>query len=170
MPQSEPSGPDLDGVVADADAVGLDFVVIGGFSVVANGYVRATRDTDLLVPDGPDADAAIAAFFERTEAKRLSDGARLSTEQIREAEHLRVETRNGIVDLLRGGAPPLDFDTVAKRAMEVEIGGRPARVASLRSVVAFKRLSDRPRDRNDLAELEAIHGELPIDPVPGLDD
>ncbi len=43
-------------------------------------------------------------------------------------------------------------------------------VAGLRTVVAMKRLSGRPRNRNDLAELEAEHGELPIDPVPGLDD
>lgn len=27
----------------------------------------------------------------------------------------------------------------------------------------------RPQDRLDLTELEAIHGELPIDPIPGLD-
>jgi len=52
MSQDEPSGPDLDGVVADANAVGLKYVVIGGFSVIANGFLRATKDSDLLVPDG----------------------------------------------------------------------------------------------------------------------
>jgi hypothetical protein len=34
MPQDELSGPDLAGVVADADAVGLEYVVIGGFAVI----------------------------------------------------------------------------------------------------------------------------------------
>jgi hypothetical protein len=43
-------------------------------------------------------------------------------------------------------------------------------VAGLRSIVGFKRLADRPRDRNDLIGLAEIHGELPIDPIPGLDD
>jgi hypothetical protein len=52
MSQDELSGPDLDGVVADANAVGLPYVVIGGFSVIAHGYLRATKDSDLLVPDG----------------------------------------------------------------------------------------------------------------------
>ena len=41
MSQDEPSGPDLAGVVADANAVGLEYVVIGGFSVIAHGYLRA---------------------------------------------------------------------------------------------------------------------------------
>lgn len=59
MPQDEPSGPDLVGVIADANSAGLEHVVIGGFSVIFHGYVRATRDSDLLVPDGEDADEAI---------------------------------------------------------------------------------------------------------------
>jgi hypothetical protein len=52
MPQDELSGPDLVGVIADANLAGLKHVVIGGFSVIFHGYVRATRDSDLLVPDG----------------------------------------------------------------------------------------------------------------------
>lgn len=52
MSQDEPSGPDLDGVIADANAVGLPYVVIGGFSVIANGFLGATTGSDLLVPDG----------------------------------------------------------------------------------------------------------------------
>ncbi len=38
------------------------------------------------------------------------------------------------------------------------------------AVVRFlKRLAGRPQDRLDLSELEAIHGELPLEPIPGLD-
>jgi hypothetical protein len=58
MSHPEPSGPDLDGVVADANSVGLPYVVIGGFSVIANGFVRATKDSDLLVPDGAEVSSA----------------------------------------------------------------------------------------------------------------
>lgn len=67
------------------------------------------------------------------------------------------------------GVPPLDFATVADRADEVEWEGQTVRLAGLASLVAFKRLAGRPRDRLDLAELEAIHGPLPIEPIPGLD-
>ena len=42
-------------------------------------------------------------------------------------------------------------------------------VAGLSSIVGFKRLADRPRDRNDLIGLAEIHGELPVESIPGLD-
>jgi hypothetical protein len=169
MPHPEPSGPDLDGVVADANAVGLPYVVIGGFSVIANGFLRATKDSDLLVGDGPETDAAIRRFLDRIEATRLRDDKVLGEEEIAAAHHLRVRSRHGIVDIMRGGLPPLDYETVAAGAIGGEAGGEPARFASLRSIVAFKRLAGRPQDKRDLEELEAFNGELPIDPIPGLD-
>jgi hypothetical protein len=156
-------------VVADANAVGLPFVVIGGFSVIANGVVRATKDSDLLVPDGADADDAIRRFLSRVEATRLRDDKVLEEADTAGAEHLRVRTRHGVVDILRGGLPPLDYETVAADAIEGEVGGEPAKFAGLRSVVGFKRLAGRPHDRRDLEELEALHGALPIDPIPGID-
>jgi hypothetical protein len=169
MSRDELSGPDLDGVVADANAVGLPYVVIGGFSVIANGYLRATDDSDLLVPDGPEVEAAIERFLERVEATRLYDGKKLTAEDIGETHHLRVNSRHGIVDIMRGGLPPLDYETVAQQAFTTDVGGHPAPIANLRTIVGFKRLAGRPRDRNDLEELEALHGELPIEPIPGLD-
>jgi hypothetical protein len=165
------SGPDLAGVVADADAVGLKYVVIGGFSVIYHGHVRATKDSDLLVPDGPDADAAVLRFLERVDGRRLRDDKVLTPEDVADAQHLRVNSRHGIIDLLRGGLPPLDYDTVAKRAETVEFLGQRVHIASLSSVVSFKRLAYRPDpDRSDLRNLEAIHGPLPIEAIPGLDD
>jgi hypothetical protein len=169
MSPDEPSGPDLDGVVADANAVGLDYVVIGGFAVIANGFLRATKDSDLLVPDGPEADAAVLRFLQRAQATRLRDGKILTPEDVAGAHHLRVDSRHGIIDVMRGGLPPLDYDTVAKGAIDAEVGSQPARIAGLRSIVGFKRLAGRPQDRRDLEELESFHGELPVDPIPGLD-
>ena len=170
MPQDELSGPDLSGVVADAEAVGLDHIVIGGFSVIYHGYVRATKDSDLLVPDGPDADAAVLRFLERVEGRRLRDGKVLTAEDVVGVEHLRISSRHGIVDIMRGGLPPLDYATVARNAETTDWNGQRVCVAALASVVGFKRLAGRPQDRTDLAELEGMYGELPIEPIPGLDE
>jgi hypothetical protein len=165
----EPTGPDLSGVVADANAVGLDYVVIGGFSVIYHGYVRATKDSDLLVSDGPETDAAVLRFLERADARRLRDDRVLTSTDVADAPHLRVYSRHGIVDIMRGGLPPLDYDTVARSAAYLEVGGQRARVAGLPSLVGFKRLAARPQDQLDLTKLEAIYGELPIEPIPGVD-
>lgn len=169
MLQDEPTGPDLAGVIADADKAGLPHVVIGGFSVIYHGHVRATKDSDLLVPDGGGIDEAVLRFLELADARRLRDGKVLTAEDVSGATSLRVMTRHGIVDIMRGGLPPLDYDTVSQRAVVTEWETQQARVASLPSVVGFKRLAGRPRDKLDLEELEAIHGDLPIDEIPGLD-
>jgi hypothetical protein len=169
MHHVEPSAPELPGVVADAEVAGLENLVIGGFSVIYHGYIRATKDSDLLVPDGPDADAAVLRFLEVSQARRLSDGKTLSVEDVADAQHLRVDTRHGIVDILRGGLPPLDYATVSRQADAIDWKGQTVRFAALPSVVGFKRLAGRPQDKLDLSELEALHGKLPIEPIPGID-
>lgn len=169
MPQDEPTGPDLEGVIADANAAGLQYVVIGGFSVIYHGYIRATKDSDLLVPDGSEADKSVLRFLERTQARRVRDGKVLTLDDVAGSEHLRVFTRHGIVDILRGGLPPLDYDTVAERAAPLEVGGQRGQVAGLASLVSFKRLAGRLSDRLDLLKLEDLYGELPVEPIPGLD-
>jgi hypothetical protein len=169
MPPDEPTGPDLSGVVADAGAAGLDYVVIGGFAVIYHGHVRATKDSDLLVPDGPEADAAVLRFLERIDGRRLHDGKILTPEDVGSAESLRINSRHGIIDIMRGGLPPLDYDTVAARAEKTDWEGQVVRMAALSSLVGFKRLAGRPQDEIDLSELRAIYGELPVEPIPGLD-
>jgi hypothetical protein len=169
MPLSEIRGPDLAGVVADANRADLEHVVVGGFAVIAHGYFRATKDSGLLVPDGPETDEAILRFFELIGATRFSDGKVLTADDVAGAHHLRVDSRHGVIDVMRGGLPPLDYDTVAARAVPGTWRGSPFRVAALRSLVGFKRLADRGQDRVDLEKLERANGDLPIDPIPGLD-
>jgi len=64
--------------------------------------------------------------------------------------------------------PDLD-GVVAERAETTDWGEQTVRVAALQSLVCFKRLAGRPQDGTDLTELEAIYGELPVEPIPGLD-
>jgi hypothetical protein len=164
MAPGEIRGPDLAGVVADANAVGLEHVVIGGFAVIA------TKDSDILVPDGAETDEAVLRFLDRIGATRFSDGKILGAGDVAGAHQLRVDSSHGVIDIMRGGLPPLDYETVAAGAVEGSWRGSPFRVASLASLVGFKRLADRPADRLDLEKLELANGELPIDPIPGLDD
>lgn len=161
--------PDLETVVNAFLAADVTFVVVGGFAVIVNRYIRATRDVDLLVPDDIDNDHRVLAALLELNGVRLRDDAPLADEHLINQTHLRARTKGGIVDIMRGGLPPLDFDTVREHAIEANLGTGIFYVANLASIVGFKRLADRPQDRNDLIGLAEIHGELPIDPIPGLD-
>lgn len=161
--------PELDVAVAAMVAEGARFVVVGGFAVIANRFVRATEDIDFLVPDGVENDRRVLAALRKLDAVRHRDDVPLEDDHLLGQTHLRAKTSAGIVDIIRGGLSPLDYETVEEQAKDADYGGVEFKVAGLASIVGFKRLADRPRDRNDLEGLAEIHGELPIDPIPGLD-
>jgi len=161
--------PDLAAFTAELLSAGAEFVVIGGFAVIANDYVRATEDVDFLIPDDANNDRALDVALAALDARWLAPERAYAAGDLAGREHSRLTTRAGVVDLLREGAPPLDFATVRDNAHEADLGAGRFRVAGLSSLVAFKRLAGRPRDKADLDELREIHGELPIDPLPGLD-
>ncbi len=161
--------PELDVAVGAMVAEDAQFVVIGGFALTANGFIRATEDIDFLVPDDIDNDRRVLAALLKLDGVRLRDDAPLGDEHLLGQTHLRAKTRAGVIDIMRGGLPPLDYETVEAHAMRAEDGKIEFLVAGLNSIVGFKRLAGRPRDRNDLIGLEEVHGELPIEPIPGLD-
>jgi hypothetical protein len=161
--------PELDVAVTAMVAEGARFVVIGGFAVIANRFVRATEDIDFLAPDDEANDRRILAALHALDGVRFQDEAPLQEAHLLDRAHLRAITRAGIIDVLRGGEPPLDYETVEQRAMSADYSGVEFLVAGLSSIVGFKRLADRPRDRNDLIGLAEIHGELPVEHIPGLD-
>jgi len=161
--------PELDVAVTAMVAAGARFVVIGGFAVIANRFIRATEDIDFLVPDDVANDRRVVAALVQLGGVRLRDDAPLRDEHLLDLTHLRTKTRAGVVDILRGGLPPLDYDTVAEGAMRADYSDVEFLVAGLSSIVGFKRLADRPRDRNDLIGLAEVHGPLPIEHIPGVD-
>ncbi|MDA1276473.1 MAG: hypothetical protein O2960_20850 [Verrucomicrobia bacterium] len=41
-------------LLADLTAAGVDYAVVGGVAVIANGYARLTEDLDIIVTEAPD--------------------------------------------------------------------------------------------------------------------
>ncbi len=140
---------------------GARYLVIGGFAVIAHQYVRATEDTDLLVPADADNVAPLRSAFASLQARVRVSGEAPSEAELAGVAHLRLDTAAGIVDLVREGDPPLDFAHGFDGRLDVELDGVAIPVAGLPLLTALKRLADRPQDRVDLEQLERIHGPLP---------
>lgn len=162
--------PELEVAAKAMAAAGARFVVVGGFAVIANRFVRATEDIDFLVPDSRENDRRVVDALLALDGVRFRDDAEIELSHLAGQAHLRAKTRAGVIDIIRGGLPPLDYETVEQRAMTASYGEVDVLIANLQSIVGFKRLAGRPRDRNDLEALEEIHGELPVEPIPGLDE
>jgi predicted nucleotidyltransferase len=137
----------------------IDFILVGGLAVNAWGYLRATRDVD-LVPD-PSADnltrldALLVELGGRVEVgERLLESSAIRT-FLRTGDRTLVLTDLGRIDILQGLPQVPSFATLDERSTEVDVDGLTVKVCSLEDLLAMKRASDRPRDRDDLEALEA---------------
>jgi len=74
--------PELDVAGAAMVAEGARFVVIGGFAVIANRFVRATEDIDFLVPDDEENDRRVLAALLSLGGVRHRDSEPLRPEHL----------------------------------------------------------------------------------------
>lgn len=164
-----PPAPDPWAASAALLAEGARFVMVGGFAVVANQHIRATKDVDFLIPDDAGNDERCLRAIGRLDGRLIREGNPPEPDDMAR-DHVRVVTTAGIIDLIREGIAPIDFTSVADAAHRVSTELGDVLIAGLASVVAMKRLAGRPQDLADLDALERIHGSLPEVRIPGLDD
>src|SRR5512133_2436012 len=124
-----------------ADA-GVDFVVIGGIAVVAQGHIRTTRDLDITYGTTPENLETLGRALVALDAR------------LRGAELLTLETSLGSLDLLAKppGAPA--YPALKMGAEPIELDGREVLIASIEDLIAMKRTAGRPRDLDDIEALE----------------
>jgi predicted nucleotidyltransferase len=137
----------------------VDFVLVGGLAVNAWGYLRATRDIDLVPNPSSENLARLDALLVELGGKvevgeRLLGSSAIKT-FLRTGDRTLVLTDLGRIDILQGLPQIPTFSALDGRASEVEIDGLTVRVCSLDDLLEMKRASDRPRDRDDLEALEA---------------
>jgi predicted nucleotidyltransferase len=145
----------------------IRFVLVGGLAVNAWGYLRATRDVDLVPdPETPNLEKLDALLTEL--GGRVDVGGRLLAPSavaafLKVGDRAQVVTELGTVDVLQGLPQVPRFADLDAEARDVKIEGLVVRVCSYEHLVGMKRASERPRDRDDLEALEASrepeHGE-----------
>lgn len=145
----------------------VDYVIIGGLAVAAHGYVRATKDLD-IVPSPEPANLDRLARVLRTLDGELYgigdfDAAEfpfdpLDPGQLAEGGNFVLATRHGRLDLMQW-VPGIDAEQaylpLRRAAIRSELGGVAVFVCSREHLVAMKRAAGRQRDLDDLRELGA---------------
>lgn len=147
---------DLLGRLAAAE---VRFVLVGGLAVSAWGYVRGTRDVDIVPDPDPDNLERLGDLLVELNGRVVSDGRVLDSSAIRifllAGDNALVRTDFGEVDVLQGLAQVPRFAELASRASEANLDGVRVNVCSLEDLRAMKRAAGRPRDLDDLEGLDA---------------
>lgn len=141
----------------------VNFILVGGLAVNAWGYLRATRDVDLVPEPSADNLARLDGLLRRLDGKvdvggQLLDADSIST-FLRTGDRTLVATDLGYVDVLQGLPQVPPFSVLDEQATDVDLEGLVIRVCSLEHLLGMKRISDRPRDKDDVDALEAAQGE-----------
>ena len=149
---------------------GVEFVIVGGFAVIAHGYVRATRDLDIVPAPTRENYERLAALLGGLEAEQIGVDAHLLPNQptepavLAEGGSFELTTALGRLDILQESNDVPPYARLAGSAAHAQFRGRGVRVCSIAELVRMKRRAGRPQDVADLAALEAAHG--PIEPAP----
>jgi len=135
--------------------LGDDSALVGGMAVNAHGFVRATRDVDVMIG------GALA------EARRQLDAAgvkaRLFKEQSLDGDFTCLK---GVLGVGPDGDEPVAFDVlpplvplVREKLVALDVGGLQLRVVDPETLFRLKLKAGSPRDLYDIAILAHLHPE-----------
>ena len=158
---------DIRGILEALVGEGVEFLLIGGVAVGFHGYVRATKDVDVVPSPDPqnlerlagvlrrlDAEVEGVEDFENVELPDPLDPAALAL-----GGNWVLRTRLGRFDVMQWiGDDPL-WERLSPAAVSAELGDLTVRVVSYEDLVALKRQAGRPEDLADLRRLGQARGE-----------
>ncbi len=164
--------PPLDGaeLFRRLDAAGVDYVVVGGFAVIAHGVVRATKDVDVCPAPDRDNLERLATLLRDLNARQIGqdefDADEFPYDPTEPAElalggNFLVETDVGRLDIMQwlSGVEDDAYHVLVADAVEAEAFGVRIRVASLTALRRMKAAAGRPQDLEDLRRLAIAHGD-----------
>ena len=138
----------------------VDFVVVGGYAVVAHGGTLVTQDIDVCCSFSPENLLRIQDALKglhpvhRMTPQRLP--LQLTKESCQGLNNIYLDTDIGQLDCLGMILGVGDFHEVKKRSFLVDVEGYPLRLLELDALIAAKKAMNRPRDKEAVLQLEAL--------------
>lgn len=146
---------DLKRLLAALEAEKADYLLIGGYALLAHGYPRATVDIDLLVPARRDAAAPIQRALLILPDRSARD---LAPDWFEEGEGIRVADEI-VVDLVFRTCGET-YDSLKPYEEVIDLDGVPVRTVNLEGLLRTKQ-SERQRDVEDRAVIERALAKRP---------
>lgn len=144
---------------------GVEFIVVGMASAIAQGAPLNTLDLDIVHRRSEENVDRLLALLTSLDAVYRTDrrDLRPGREALLGAGHQLLRTRLGIIDCL--GAMTLDgadrtYDDLLEHSITLRIDGKEVRLLSLAAYIRAKRAAGRPKDLAVLPVLEATLREL----------
>jgi predicted nucleotidyltransferase len=158
---------DIRGILEELAQEGVEFLIIGGVAVGFHGYVRATKDIDVVPAPDPQNLAKLARVLTALDAQiegadefeddELPDP--LDPEALALGGNWVMRTRLGRFDVMQWIGEDALWEKLSPTAIEAEIGGLTVKVVSYEDLVALKEHAGRPEDLTDLQRLRQARGE-----------
>lgn len=158
---------DIRGILEELNRAGVEFLVIGGVAVGFHGYVRATKDVDIVPAPDPKNLAKLATVLATLDAHLegaddFDDGEipdPLDPEALALGGNWVLRTRLGRFDIMQWIGEDELWGKLSPTAIEAEIGGLVVRIVGYEELVALKENAGRPEDLIDLQRLRQARGE-----------
>ena len=138
----------------------IRFIVVGGVAASAHGSRRVTDDLDICYETSDANVAGLAKMLAKWGAypRGIEHGLPffMDVRQLRITPIMTLTTREGFMDVLNVVSGVGDYSKCSKRSMAVEAFGIRFRVLDLPALIAAKKAAGRPKDIDQIPELEAL--------------
>ena len=138
----------------------VDFVVIGGVAARAHGSTRITEDLDICYASHPDNVHRLARLLASWDAYPRGIERDLpffmDTQTFKTTPVMTLATREGALDVFDAVKGVGDFESVQSSSVVVDAGAFRFRALSLEGLLKAKRATGRPKDIDQIPELEAL--------------
>ncbi len=139
----------------------VDYIVIGGVAVGVYGYVRATKDLDLVPNPDPDNLERLSSALKEIDAKidqigDLDSAVGLDPEGLGMGGNFVTSTKLGRLDIMQFQGDRDLFKFLSPSTIEVDVDDFKVKVCSLADLCILKRETGRDADILDIEEIEKV--------------